>query len=198
MINKHTEELLKNKKLVIFDLDGTIAKLSVNWKSCREEAKDLLKKKYNFDVPEGFNMEQTEELIIKELNQQAFDDITTLRKRFENKDLTHSIINNNVLEIMKKLKQNNIPMSVCSNNFKESIIYFLKEFNLIDYFDLCVGFDDTFESKPSPKGCQLILNYFNTHPKDTLFIGNNQYTDGGAAEASNIQYLDVKFINPTA
>lgn len=52
----------------------------------------------------------------------------------------------------------------------------MKELNIADVFSVIVGFEDVRYSKPHPEGIRLALGTLETHPQETLMVGDS-YAD---------------------
>jgi HAD superfamily hydrolase (TIGR01549 family) len=60
-------------------------------------------------------------------------------------------------EVLKKFKQNHIPMAIVSNTSKERLEFFRRKLNLDDYFVSFVSRDDTPYRKPDPYPIHEVL-----------------------------------------
>jgi HAD superfamily hydrolase (TIGR01509 family) len=74
-------------------------------------------------------------------------------------------VNNGVKKLLKNLKQNNIKIAICSSNEKSIIKKRLKEFKLINMFDIILSSEDITRHKPYPDSFLKIAKKLNVLPK---------------------------------
>ena len=89
-------------------------------------------------------------------------------------------------EVLKSLSKK-YKLAVVSHNFRDEIKNKLKEFNLLQFFDVTYGAEDG-ELKPSPDMLIKCMKKLNIKPKNTSFIGDmdGDIQSGRAAKLGKI------------
>ncbi|MBT3394995.1 HAD family hydrolase [archaeon] len=180
----------KDKKLVIFDFDGVIGKLNIDWIKSRKTAKELLKKNYNFMIEEDLRLDQIEYLVNEKFGEDILKDILKIREQFEEQGIHNSDINKDVVQLITDLNKIGTTLTVCSNNLSITIETFLRLFKLEKFFKCIVGVDNAIAPKPSIKGCEQILHKYPIDKKQILFIGDQRDIDEEVAKKMNIDYIN--------
>lgn len=185
--------MLENKKVIIFDMDGTLIDSVWIWNAIDEElikktgtiplgneniAKqrdDVLKKVRN--NPDSYlaycgflgekyksNLKKEE---IKKIRYEIAEDILTTKVRFKP----------NAVKLLKYLKEKGYILAIASTTLKHNIeIYttknknLLDEVNLKDVFSIILTKDDVTNAKPSPEVHQKIMEHFNVKPEECLVV----------------------------
>lgn len=180
-------------KTIIFDLDGTLLNTlndlhnAVNFTlSC-------------FSLP-NVTLEQTRNYIgngVKKLIQRASNgapiDNNLAYEKFKMYYRNHikdcTVPYDNILDMLKILKQNNINIAVASNKYQEGVSL-LTNHLLMPYIDLCVGSSETVKVKPSSDMVDIILKHFNEEKENCLFVGDSD-VDIKTGKNSNIKTVGV-------
>ena len=77
------------------------------------------------------------------------------------------------LEVIKKLKELGYLLAVVTNKGHEKAQYVLDKLGLSPYFSLLIGGGDVREMKPAPEGINKVLETFNVNKEEALYIGDN-------------------------
>lgn len=111
-----------------------------------------------------------------------------------NDDVTASfdkiVLEEGIIEGLEAVKQIGIPMAVFTNRGR-SLPLLLEHFGIKDYFSILVTSADVSLPKPSAEGLLKICSYFNTAPKEILFIGDSP-TDYQAALSCGAKFAAFK------
>jgi HAD superfamily hydrolase (TIGR01509 family) len=83
-----------------------------------------------------------------------------------------------------------VKLAILTNNKSSYAEEVLEKFNLTNYFETIIGFNDVSEVKPSPEGLEKILNIWKLKSSDAIFIGD-MTTDIQAGKAANIKTICV-------
>ena len=168
----------ENKRLIVFDLDGTIVHLDTDW----DHLKMLLSKRYT-KLYEGEKCEFKHisaclSHVVKkndeyELNN-FFDMILDYEmKNIRNyKEIEESVFFLNNLELFGVKKETKL--AILSLNMRETIMTTLKLTNLTQRFDLIIGREDVRAWKPNPFGLLEIQKQFNVKKKEIIFFGDTE------------------------
>jgi len=91
--------------------------------------------------------------------------------------------------IISKLSKK-VKLAILTNNKSSYAEEVLEKFNLTNYFETIIGFNDVSEVKPSPEGLEKILEIWKLKSSDAIFIGD-MTTDIQAGKAANIKTICV-------
>jgi len=200
---------LDNYKAIIFDLDGVIyditeaidisvedaiKKYTLNVKKddIMQEIAHLIEEIQNYPVPQIILKSYD---LLKEIN--ALEGLKYFKKmriaiflfnQF-NKYREDAKIFEGVDEIISKLSKK-VKLAILTNNKSSYAEEVLEKFNLTNYFETIIGFNDVKEVKPSPEGLEKILKIWSLKPSDAIFIGD-MTTDIQAGKAANIKTICV-------
>ena len=94
-------------------------------------------------------------------------------------------IDETISKLSKKVK-----LAILTNNKSTYAEEVLEKFNLTDYFEIIIGFNEVTKVKPSPEGILKILDRWNLKPSETIFIGD-MTTDIIAGKAANVKMICV-------
>lgn len=180
---------------VIFDLDGTLLYTLESLQDSTNYA--LLKFGFpsrNIEEIKTFVGNGVEKLIKRALpinhTQQEFDLVfgefkTHYQKTMYSKTRPYE----NVLELLKTLKENNIKCAVVSNKYDNAVKELCEKYfpNLID---ITLGENETIPKKPSPIGVQEVIKLLNS--KSSIYIGDSE-VDIQTAQNANIQSISVSW-----
>lgn len=185
--------MLENKKVIIFDMDGTLIDSVGIWNLIDEE---LIKKvgtipleneniaKQRDDALKNFKNEPDSYLAycgflgekyksnltkeeIKKIRYEIAEDILTTKVRFKP----------NAVKLLKYLKEKGFILAIASTTLKHNIeIYttknknLLEEANLKDLCSMILTKNDVTNAKPSPEVHEKIMGNFNVKPEECLVV----------------------------
>lgn len=163
----------KNIKLLIFDFDGTLFDLKIDWARAKKE----------LQVEEGESMGQAIDRHKSTGNHGPLNKLTTIE---------HSAIE--VGQLSEDVKsaliilQNKYKIAIFSRNSGSAIRELIGNSGLkVDYI---VGRDEVKKLKPDPEGIYLILNRFSISPEEAIIIGDTSH-DQLVASASGTNCIIV-------
>ena len=182
-----------DKKLIIFDMDGTL----VNSSLTIANAINYVRKNLGFEA-----MEQ--EYILRLVNDHTINPAQTFyhaqafdadHERWFSEYYTKNHENELVLyegikELLESLKDKGHALAVATNAYRGSTIESLTHLEVYDHFDAIACYDDVSQGKPHPAMLHKILDELEHSTHDTLFIGDGP-RDEMASKRAEIDYIMV-------
>ena len=167
----------ERRKAIVFDLDGTIVKLNVNWR----ELKNLLSRRFYDLYGVHYEFRSITECLMKVLekeDEKEFANLLNIIERFELKNIAKGAYLEETLFFINNLEFFNVregtKIAVLSLNMRKTIIESLKNANLCEKIDYIVGREDLKRWKPNPDGLLKVQEYFNLERKDLIYFGDLQ------------------------
>ena len=169
---------------VIFDLDGTLAHFNLDFKMLRGEVRSYL---IRMSVPTSvvnvnesiFEMLKKTEIFLKNSCKpaEAFNEVRTqalaIAEKYEMEAASTTSLQVGANEMLKELKRMKIKMGLCTTNSEKATNYILQRFKIQDFFQVVVPRNKVKDVKPSTESFELALKTLNTHPKDTVIVGDS-------------------------
>lgn len=188
-------------KSVVFDLDGVI----LDAKKLHQEAFMNAVREFGHEITNSFhenNLEalSTKQKIIKlidlgiipsELSQPIYDkksEITDQKILFANLTVAW------IPELLKKLKNDNYKIGMCSNSIKKTIELALSNHNIRQYFDVVVSNQDVSKPKPSSEPYDLIVRLLQAVPNNVIVFEDSRV---GIISALKASCIVIPVIEPT-
>ena len=185
--------MLENKKVIIFDMDGTLIDSVGIWNLIDEE---LIKKvgtisleneniaKQRDDALKKFKNEPDSYLAYCEFLGEKYKSNLTKEeiKKIRYEIAEYYLINKiqfkpNAVKLLKYLKEKGFILAIASTTLKHNIeIYttknknLLEEANLKDLCSMILTKNDVTNAKPSPEVHEKIMEHFNVKPEDCLVV----------------------------
>ena len=192
---------IQNKKLFIFDLDGTLVDTAPDFKN---------------SINYMLNELNESEVSLKEIrNWVGYGARELIRRTVVDKNIPHdeqrieemlkifllhythnidddSVLFNNVRNILEFLKDNGIKLAVCTNKMERLSNILLEKLNVLHMFDYLVGGDSLSKSKPDPFPLLNICEKLNTEISDSVMIGDS-VTDLNAGKGAGMPVVLVSY-----
>jgi len=184
---------MPEKKLIIFDMDGTLVNSSITIAN----AINYVRKNLGFEPMD-------EEHILRLVNDhtinpaqlfyhaKAFDaDHERWFSEYYTKHHEHELVlYKGIKELLITLKEKGKTLAVATNAYRGSTIESLKHLGILDLFDGIACYDDVLQGKPHPDMLYKLLDELNFTESEALFIGDGP-RDEMAAQAAKIDYIMV-------
>jgi len=181
------------KKLIIFDMDGTL----VNSSLTIANAINYVRKNLGFDP-----MEQ--EYILRLVNDhtinpaqtfyhaQAFDaDHEKWFSEYYTKNHeSELVLYDGIKELLHSLKKKGHALGVATNAYRGSTIESLTHLDIYELFDGIACYDDVAQGKPHPDMLHKLLDELEHQSHEALFIGDGP-RDEIASKSAEIEYIMV-------
>ncbi len=188
-------------KAVIFDMDGVIFDSERLVLDCWEKVGEkyhLANIREVFIECIGTNKEKTKEIVHEHYGESfAYDKFAK-----EASLIFHDVVNsdglpvkNGVRELLKYLKQNEIPVGLASSTRLAVVEEELKQAGLFEYFQIVVGGDQLKRSKPHPDIYLMACEKMKVLPKDAYAI-EDSYNGIRAAYGAGMMPVMVPDILP--
>ena len=192
---------IQNKKLFIFDLDGTLVDTAPDFKN---------------SINYMLNELNESEVSLEEIrNWVGYGARELIRRTMVNKNIPHdeqrieemlkifllhythnidddSVLFNNVRNVLEFLKDNGIKLAVCTNKMERLSNILLEKLNVLHMFDYLVGGDSLSKSKPDPFPLLNICEKLNTEISDSIMIGDS-VTDLNAGKGAGMPVVLVSY-----
>jgi len=183
------------KRLVIFDMDGTLVDSSVTIANAINYVREHL-----------YLPPMDPRLIIQKINDHHLNPAQYFYKtdRFEADHETwfseyytkhhekELILYEGIKEMLLNLKAKGIQLAVATNAYRVSTIESLTHLGIYDLFDTIACYDDVEHGKPYPDMLIEILEVLHVPREEALFIGDGS-RDEMAAKRAEIDYLMVNW-----
>ncbi len=174
------DKVLK-KKLVIFDVDGTLMDSEGDVFLCFNHT---LKDNVNFEITReqfqkmaGLSLEKVFEGVLPEKDKYLANDLTKKFRQYyidEKHFLDTTVLFDGVKETISNLKKQGFIIVIASSKPKRALDYMVEYFNLAE-FDLVLGTGESnFKHKPDPEIIYYVLNKFNILKEYAVIVGDSQ------------------------
>ena len=184
----------RDKKLIIFDMDGTL----VNSSLTIANAINYVRKHLGLaPLDAGFILSKVNDHTINPA--ELFYEAPAFTKEHErlfseyysanhDKEL---VLYDGIEALLRKLKQAGKKLAVATNAYRRSTLESLRHLGIAEYFDEVVCYDDAgYQGKPDPKMLLMILERLGMSREEALFIGDGE-RDEIAAKRAGIAYIMV-------
>jgi len=98
-----------------------------------------------------------------------------------------------IIELLEKLKRENIKLAIASSSHKRLITYVLEKLNIVDLFDSIVSSEDVIYGKPNPEIFLRAANELNVNPVECSVIEDSKL---GVEAAKSAGMKCVGYRNP--
>lgn len=168
----------KSIKLIIFDFDGTLVNLDVDYESTRIKLTDYFNK-----LGVDFYIRPIYPKILSALTElkkthslQQIDDIKKTAFSLMDEEEEESVVEEieGATEILIKLRRKGIKVAIISLNGEKVIRKIIKKLGFPD-IDIIVGRDTTDFIKPDPKVGEYVLNKLKVKPNEVVLVGDTDY-----------------------
>lgn len=177
-------KIFKNLELIIFDLDGVLVNLNIDWEGLRETLTEYLSENFGV-VPELNPLDATLDRVIKKLDNGAKKEVYKIIENYELADIDNAEPINKTKGLVEKLKKERKRLAVFSVNTRKAVKKSLEMLGLKNYFDFIIAKEDVNKHKPDPEGLERIVKDSGLEKNKILFIGND-WKDKESGRRSNI------------
>ena len=168
----------ENKRIIVFDLDGTIVHLDTDWDNLKMLLSKRYAKLYKGEKCEFEHISACLSHVVKKNDEFELSNFFDMILDYEmknirnNKEIEETVFFLNHLELFGVKKE--IKLAILSLNMRETIMTTLRLANLTQRFDIIIGREDVRAWKPNPFGLLEIQRHFNVNKKDIIFFGDTE------------------------
>ena len=177
-------------KGIIFDLDGTLIQLSINYEIVQNNLKFFFNTSKNLSplIPTIVELSKNDENKIKTAFSLICKEEILASKNFKVMD--------DAIEILKFLKSKNIILSLVTMQCRDALEKILYKMNILDLFDFIITRDENFNRFEQ---IQNSLEYTSLNSSEVLMIGDRIHDVESAKKAGCIPILKINKIqkNPS-
>lgn len=168
----------EGKKLIIFDLDGTILNLKVDWTMLKNILSERFSKIYGTAPIKFKRISTCLDLIVEKNDEAELENFLNMIRDFELKNIQNNeYIEETIYFIKEKEKfgvKRSTKLAIFSLNTRECIIESLKLASVQKKFDIIIGREDVRKWKPDPEGLLKIKEHFNLDNEEMIYIGDSE------------------------
>ena len=192
---------IQNKKLFIFDLDGTLVDTAPDFKnSINYMLNELNESEVSLEEIRNWVGYGARELIRRTVvdkniphDEQRIEEMLKIFLLHYTHNIDDdSVLFNNVKNVLEFLKNNEIKLAVCTNKMERLSNILLEKLNVLHMFDYLVGGDSLSKSKPDPFPLLNICEKLNTEISDSVMIGDS-VTDLNAGKGAGMPVVLVSY-----
>ncbi len=186
--------LFKDKKVIVFDLDGTIVRLAADWHSL----KNVLNDRYSEHFQDGRQFTSISACLseIVEKGDEAelqhnFDvikqyELDNIEKNEPIEETIYFINNTQLFGVKRGTK-----LAILSLNTRQTIKKSLELARISDKFDFILGREDVRSWKPKPEGLLRIMEHYKVNKEDIIYFGDLEKDLATGANAGiETHYID--------
>lgn len=182
--NRFDPRRLLSYQALIFDLDGTLVNLGIDW--------GILKKKLSAHLLSrtGENLsfsplDQKLSYVRSKYDREVFDELMSIVSDFEMRDESYRP-NNALIEF---LNSSDIRYAIYSMNTRKCVYNFVNKF-LARKPDMIIAKEDCSEPKPTNLDIDRIINFWQMNKKNVMLVGDSP-GDKESAKRSHIKFLKI-------
>ncbi len=184
-----------DKKVIVFDLDGTIVRLAADWHSLRK----ALITRFTEKNQETINLKSMSAILSRIVEMDDEEELQLNFNLIQQYELENITRNEPIKEIIYFINNKeffgvspNAKLAVFSLNTRSTILKSLKMAGILNKFAFFVGREDVRKWKPEPDGLLKILDYFKVYAKEMIFFGDSEIDIlAGANAGVESHYIDT-------
>lgn len=172
-------------KGIIFDLDGTLIKLPINYNALQNDLKSFFNTSENLKplIPTIIELSKNKQNIIERAFNIISKEEIIASKNFQVMD--------NAIEILKFLKSKNLILSLVTMQGRDALKEIFDKMNISDLFDFIVTRDENYDRFEQIKNS---LNHTSLNSSEVLVIGDRIHDVESAKRAGCIPVLKINEI----
>ena len=186
------------KKVIVFDLDGTIVRLAADWHSLRR----ALITRFTEKNRETINLKSMSAILFRIVEMEDEEELQLNFNLIQQYELENITSNEPIKETVYFINNKeffgvfpNAKLAVFSLNTRSTILKSLKMAGILNEFEYFVGREDVRKWKPEPDGLLKILDYFKVNTEEVIYFGDSDIDLLAGANAGIESYYIDTLIN---
>ncbi|MHA1636907.1 MAG: HAD family hydrolase [Candidatus Thorarchaeota archaeon] len=188
-------------RCIVFDLDGTIIKLTLPLEAMRNDTKAYFLAKglpsELLEPADGISSSTakakgyflSEGLPISEWNDMT-SEVDIVLSKHEKHSASEVTLIDNALETVKHLRTLDLKTAILTNNGRHAVDIILDNISMSDYFDIIQTRHESPNPKPAPDGILSIVELLGMKPTEVVYVGD-ALIDGTAATRAGVEFWGV-------
>jgi len=166
---------LKNKKVIVFDLDGTIVRLTADWHSLRQAVNARYNEKYK-EKSYFHSMSNLLSDLVTRGDEEELHHIFSIIQKYENENIAKNEPIEDVIYFINNKElfgvNSAVKLAVFSLNTTSTIIKSLQIAGILNKFEICIGREEVRAWKPHPEGLLKIREHFQVLKEEMIYFGD--------------------------
>jgi len=166
----------KSKKVIVFDLDGTIVNLTVDWNYLKGLLADRFAETYKSTVCLFGSISKCLDAIVEKEDESELINNFGIIREHELKEVKNSTMIPETVYFINNKDQfgviEDVKLAVFSLNTRACIIEALKLAKVLDKFDFFIGREDVRQWKPEPEGLLKIQEHYQIPKEKIIYFGD--------------------------
>lgn len=180
-------ERLESFDAMVFDLDGTLVDLAVDWPAVLDEIAQLLEPYLDRPLRE---LDRTEVFAAARAHG-VYRELVDLVDARERRGADDAV----ALAGVRDLVDRSGPIGICTANARRTAEIALDRFDALDAVDAVVARETTREGKPHPQPLLACVDRLGVDPGNAVFVGDDP-RDAAAASGAGTSFLHVRQLWP--
>ena len=165
----------KHKKVIVFDLDGTIVKLIIDWNHLKKILTERYSKIYR-EICKFNHITACLDHVVEKDDEVELKNFFKIIQDYEMKNIKNNQIIEETIFFIRNLGlfgvSTDIKLAIFSLNTRKVIIESLKLANVNDKFDFIIGREDIRKWKPNPEGLLIIKEHYKVKSEEIVYFGD--------------------------
>ena len=184
-----------NKKLIIFDMDGTLVDSSVTIVNAINHVRSKLKLEVlerDLILTKVNDPELNPALFFYEAETFSSEHETWFSEYYTNNHEKELELYKGINKLLKELREKGYKLAIATNAYRGSTLESLKHLKVLNYFESIACYDDVGRGKPAPDMLEKNLKDLKVKASDAIFIGDSE-RDLMAAKSLNMDYIMINW-----
>ena len=165
----------KHKKVIVFDLDGTIVKLIIDWNHLKKILTERYSKIYR-EICKFNHITACLDHVVEKDDEVELKNFFKIIQDYEMKNIKNNQNIEETIFFIRNLElfgiSKDTKLAIFSLNTRKVIIESLKLANINDNFDFIIGREDIRKWKPNPEGLLIIKEHYKVKSEEIVYFGD--------------------------